>query len=153
MRKKQRALVPSKGAAKSTVSGPSQKPNGLGNGPAERKMRGTQALAHGSLRGLGLLPGGLVGRYNSVGIGLLDRGGRGLGRGLHLPGGLLARPFVDYAGGGRRAEIQRARLCSIELSEPLRKGRVDVKSLPNPQGIHHLQRGVGGSAGVEGTQR
>jgi catalase len=35
----------SKGAAKSTVSGPKKSPRGPGNGPAERKMHGVQALA------------------------------------------------------------------------------------------------------------
>src|SRR6185503_7803789 len=35
----------SKGSAKSTVSGPSKSPRGPGNGPAERKMQGTQDLA------------------------------------------------------------------------------------------------------------
>ncbi len=45
MRKKRSASGPRKGAAKSTVSGPSRLPNDVGNGPAERKMRGTQALA------------------------------------------------------------------------------------------------------------
>ena len=34
-----------KGAAKSTVRGPKKGPRGPGNGPAERKMQGAQALA------------------------------------------------------------------------------------------------------------
>jgi catalase len=43
MRKSRRAPARSKGAAKSTVSGPKQGPKG--NGPAERKLQGTQTLA------------------------------------------------------------------------------------------------------------
>ena len=45
MPKDRKAPARSKGAAKSTVSGPSKGPRAPGNGPAERKMQGTQALA------------------------------------------------------------------------------------------------------------
>ena len=45
MRKNRKIPASSKGAAKSTVGGPRKGPRGLGNGPAERKMQGTQALA------------------------------------------------------------------------------------------------------------
>jgi catalase len=45
MRKKRNPSAPGQGAAKSTVSGPSQIPTGPGNGAAVRKMQGTQALA------------------------------------------------------------------------------------------------------------
>ena len=45
MRKKRNPSAPGQGAAKSTVSGPSQMPTGPGNGAAVRKMQGTQALA------------------------------------------------------------------------------------------------------------
>jgi catalase len=47
MRKDQKTPAPvdSKGAAKSTVSGPRKGPRGAGNGPAVRKMQNTQTLA------------------------------------------------------------------------------------------------------------
>jgi len=45
MPKKRNASTPRQGAAKSTVSGPSQGPKGPGNSAAVRKMQGTQALA------------------------------------------------------------------------------------------------------------
>ena len=45
MPKDRKAPARSKGAAKSTVSGPRKAPRGSGNGPAERKLQGAQALA------------------------------------------------------------------------------------------------------------
>src|SRR4030095_8881345 len=45
MRNDRKASARNKGSAKSTISGPRTTPRGAGNGPAERKMEGTQELA------------------------------------------------------------------------------------------------------------
>src|SRR5688572_3966109 len=45
MRNDRKSRARSRGSAKSTVSGPSKAPRGGGDGRAERKMQGTQALA------------------------------------------------------------------------------------------------------------
>jgi catalase len=45
MAKDRKAVARGKGAAKSTVSGPTKSARGADNGPAERKMQGAQELA------------------------------------------------------------------------------------------------------------